>query len=1014
MEKRKHDHITDDKATASTSSMKIIISDDECARKSDPKKDLKISESKQKSVLVSENPKISKSNHHQQQQHSISPPSSCSTSPNDCPVSMASSMRRASASPAHPLGLPYWLGGGGWSSFEKVPKSHPASQHRHSKYFYERQKTEPQIEVRLPSPEPPGEDVNATLVRLMAASGVSASRIPASRTSSTASVTSTSTSVTTGSGGHCDESEFGDTREDKSILCDKERECEKDDNQIWPGEVLHKSASDSMMASSAYRSASTSIVPVDERPRETPEEDSSSRHRLFPTNTSAHLGLYNHKSSTISSASSTTCVPSATSTNPLASSMSPFANAKRCVLKLDGYSYLIVANPPEARESPNTISPGQAETIIIRRGVQKTSSDSSTMVAKDSKGNLQASITTSTTSGPTRTMDTTSTFPPVDTVEACDKAALRLRELAQHLDHGEVPISVLKKTLQYAACVLDTVTMDETRTRNQVKTNKEKRIGPIRAPSDPSHMRAKLLSTHTTGSGSTHETHHSLINRTKVTLITDLSQTPHKLTSQWTRKLLDDEDDLSEVQPDAVPTEVREWLASTFTRNNAAQKRRSEEKPKFRSVANAIRAGIMVDKLYRRLCCPTMVQIPPKIVDKLKLLDNWSFDCFNLNTISNNQALKYLSYEVLNRYGLVHKFKIPSDVLENCLNQIEQGYTKFKNPYHNNMHAADVTQTVHFMLTQMGLVNWLTDLEVFATLLAAIIHDFQHTGTTNNFHVMSGSETALLYNDRAVLENFHVSAAFKVLREPESNILVNVPKEEYRELRTLVIDMVLATDMSSHFQQIKTMKSLLTNVNEFSVDKSKALSMVLHCCDISHPAKDWNIHRRWTELLLEEFFRQGDKEKELGLPYSPLCDRNTTLVAESQIGFIDFIVAPSLEVCGDLLDRVQHSIDTARHSSASSDDNREEILPENGSRPKSISSFKSKRGGLSIDSAEAQINSRSEGGRLKRPWLDNLEENRRKWQERAHLDAIQRAEKSRKPTSDLIAVSISNSPESEL
>jgi hypothetical protein len=37
-------------------------------------------------------------------------------------------------------------------------------------------------------------------------------------------------------------------------------------------------------------------------------------------------------------------------------------------------------------------------------------------------------------------------------------------------------------------------------------------------------------------------------------------------------------------------------------------------------------------------------------------------------------------------------------------------------------------------------------------------------------------------------------------------------------------------------------------------------------------------------LLLEEFFRQGDKERELGLPFSPLCDRNNTLVAESQIG----------------------------------------------------------------------------------------------------------------------------------
>lgn len=34
--------------------------------------------------------------------------------------------------------------------------------------------------------------------------------------------------------------------------------------------------------------------------------------------------------------------------------------------------------------------------------------------------------------------------------------------------------------------------------------------------------------------------------------------------------------------------------------------------------------------------------------------------------------------------------------------------------------------------------NWLTDLEIFATIIAAIIHDYQHTGTTNNFHVMSG------------------------------------------------------------------------------------------------------------------------------------------------------------------------------------------------------------------------------------------------------------------------------------
>ena len=134
---------------------------------------------------------------------------------------------------------------------------------------------------------------------------------------------------------------------------------------------------------------------------------------------------------------------------------------------------------------------------------------------------------------------------------------------------------------------------------------------------------------------------------------------------------------------------------------------------------------------------------------------------------------------------------MPPSTLETFLGRIEEGYCRYRNPYHNNLHAADVAQTVHYMLCQTGLMvifkflsiansfsyfnhlifqNWLTDLEIFATLVAAIIHDYEHTGTTNNFHVMSGSDTALLYNDRAVLENHHISASFRsiiVLQQTE-------------------------------------------------------------------------------------------------------------------------------------------------------------------------------------------------------------------------------------------------------
>lgn len=48
------------------------------------------------------------------------------------------------------------------------------------------------------------------------------------------------------------------------------------------------------------------------------------------------------------------------------------------------------------------------------------------------------------------------------------------------------------------------------------------------------------------------------------------------------------------------------------------------------------------------------------------------------------------------------------------------------------------------------------------------------------------------------------------MKDDECNILQSLSREEFREFRTLVIDMVLATDMSFHFQQLKNMKNLLT------------------------------------------------------------------------------------------------------------------------------------------------------------------------------------------------------------
>ncbi|XP_053691955.1 dual specificity calcium/calmodulin-dependent 3',5'-cyclic nucleotide phosphodiesterase 1-like [Sabethes cyaneus] len=646
----------------------------------------------------------------------------------------------------------------------------------------------------------------------------------------------------------------------------------------------------------------------------------------------------------------------------------------------------------------------------------------------------------------------TDNLPAVDTPDACDKAALRLRCLLRQLQRGEISAELLQKNLHYAARVLEAVFIDETNQDEGSGGNagngstggggsggggggigskaNSNNVGAIGDNSNVSNVVSKEPRRGvTTSAPPTHS------GPTGPPLGKTIIQRRKLRAPVWARslRLADEDDELSEVQPDAVPPEVREWLASTFTRQLATTRKRSDEKPKFRSVAHAIRAGIFVDRIYRRISSTALMQFPPEVVKVLKCLDDWSFDVFALAEAGNCQPVKYLGYDLLNRYGTIHKFKIPPATLETFLSRIEEGYCRFRNPYHNNLHAADVAQTVHHILCQTGMMHWLTDLEIFATLLAALIHDYEHTGTTNNFHVMSGSDTAMLYNDRAVLENHHISAAFRVLKEDDCNVLQNLSKEEYRELRSLIIDMVLATDMSFHFQQLKNMRNLLT-LAEPQVDKSKALSLVLHCCDISHPAKRWDIHHKWTMLLLEEFFRQGDLEQELGLPFSPLCDRNNTLVAESQIGFIEFIVEPSMAVCADMLEIVLAPIAPIAMNSSNSKNNNNNNTSIKGSNTLSVPSNNNNNNNNNSSSTSNHVNASNEaistggggtgggsdsgtagGGtaiepadkpkakqdvkngakpdrfEIKKPWITCLAENKKIWKEQAQRDAEARA-----------------------
>lgn len=117
---------------------------------------------------------------------------------------------------------------------------------------------------------------------------------------------------------------------------------------------------------------------------------------------------------------------------------------------------------------------------------------------------------------------------------------------------------------------------------------------------------------------------------------------------------------------------------------------------------------------------------------------------------------------------------------------------------HRQIHASS-----KFLKHSQTLTRVMTMEEKMAVLLAAAIHDYDHPGKTNAFLVATRDPLALLYNDRSVLENHHVSYAWKLFLNKNLNFLENIDSSEVVSIRKLTISLVLATDLTFHREIIK-------------------------------------------------------------------------------------------------------------------------------------------------------------------------------------------------------------------
>ncbi|XP_065119609.1 3',5'-cyclic-AMP phosphodiesterase 4D isoform X6 [Paramisgurnus dabryanus] len=297
------------------------------------------------------------------------------------------------------------------------------------------------------------------------------------------------------------------------------------------------------------------------------------------------------------------------------------------------------------------------------------------------------------------------------------------------------------------------------------------------------------------------------------------------------------------------------------------------------------------------------------LAKELEDVNKWGLNVFKVTEFSGNRPLTVMMYTIFQERDLLKTFKIPLDTFITYLMTLEDHYHADV-AYHNNIHAADVTQSTHVLLSTPALEAVFTDLEILAAIFASAVHDVDHPGVSNQFLINTNSELALMYNDSSVLENHHLAVGFKLLQEENCDIFQNLTKKQRQSLRKMVIDIVLATDMSKHMNLLADLKTMVETkkvtssgvllLDNYS-DRIQVLQNMVHCADLSNPTKPLQLYKQWTDRIMEEFFSQGDRERERGMEISPMCDKHNASVEKSQVGFIDYIVHPLWETWADLV-----------------------------------------------------------------------------------------------------------------
>ncbi|CAH8528317.1 unnamed protein product [Schistosoma turkestanicum] len=316
------------------------------------------------------------------------------------------------------------------------------------------------------------------------------------------------------------------------------------------------------------------------------------------------------------------------------------------------------------------------------------------------------------------------------------------------------------------------------------------------------------------------------------------------------------------------------------------------------------------------------MKIPPNEIAQLvnhklenvtELHPNFNEIDFLARSISENDSTVavMLMFENL---GFVQKWQMCQSDLACFILTVKKSY---RTPtYHNWTHAFTVGHMAYIALTiERQLINqYLDDLERLALFVGTLCHDLDHRGFNNDYEELIHSPLAEIYGYQgSILEHHHLGQAMRILNSTDCNIFNQMTKVEYERFKSLLKQIIIATDLFQHIALKPDLIQLTSQTFNPMNDKHRQLllSIIVTACDLNDQCKQWSNTCEVAKLIYHEFFHQGDLELSCHNRNIPLSlDRNKAFIPELQIHFLETIVQPCFKLLSLILPKFQSTLKT--------------------------------------------------------------------------------------------------------